>query len=411
MTPVELSGGHRRACLCERGRHRGPVRVAIGRILLQRAGDDRRELRRYRRGQRGRRLLEMAHSDLDGDLSRERRRAGKHLVDHHADRVDVAGRSRGAPARVLGRHVARRSERRRRRAVRAALGKPRDSEVADPDAPVAGEQDVRRLDVAVHDALLVRASERPAEQLCDPRSLGRCQWPAPQALGEAVPVDQLSDVVEAVARVTDIEDLDDARIAHAREHLRLPLEALDPDGVIRPPRLDDLHRDRPLEPPVTAAIDTAERPLADQLVDLVAVVQHAAGEVRGAGHLRLQMMLGESVRGAAPLFRPIRPVRSRRSQPQRRVVMTKNDLAKAVAGKTGLSQTAATDALGAVLESIEAELAGGGEVTITGFGRFSVAQRSARQGVNPATGQRIYIAATQAPKFTAGSKLKSAVKS
>lgn len=91
--------------------------------------------------------------------------------------------------------------------------------------------------------------------------------------------------------------------------------------------------------------------------------------------------------------------------------MTKNDLAKAIAGRTGLSQTAATEALGAVLESIEAELAAGGEVAITGFGRFSVAQRSARQGVNPATGQRIYIAATQAPKFTAGSKLKSAVKS
>jgi DNA-binding protein HU-beta len=90
--------------------------------------------------------------------------------------------------------------------------------------------------------------------------------------------------------------------------------------------------------------------------------------------------------------------------------MTKNDLAKAVAGKTGLSQSAAADALGAVLDSIESELAAGGEVTITGFGRFSVAQRSARQGVNPATGERIHIAASQAPKFTAGSKLKSAVK-
>lgn len=90
--------------------------------------------------------------------------------------------------------------------------------------------------------------------------------------------------------------------------------------------------------------------------------------------------------------------------------MTKNDLAKAVADRTGLSQTAASDALGAVLESIEGELAQGGEVTITGFGRFSVAQRSARQGVNPATGERIQIAASKAPKFTAGSKLKTAVK-
>jgi DNA-binding protein HU-beta len=90
--------------------------------------------------------------------------------------------------------------------------------------------------------------------------------------------------------------------------------------------------------------------------------------------------------------------------------MTKNDLAKVVAGKTGLPQTTAAVALGAVLESIEAELAAGGEVAISGFGRFSVTQRSARQGVNPATGERISIPATTAPKFTAGAKLKSAVK-
>lgn len=91
--------------------------------------------------------------------------------------------------------------------------------------------------------------------------------------------------------------------------------------------------------------------------------------------------------------------------------MTKNDLAKTVAGRTGMSQTAASEALGVVLESIEAELASGGEVAITGFGRFSVAERSARQGVNPATGERISIPATTAPKFTAGAKLKSAVRS
>jgi DNA-binding protein HU-beta len=90
--------------------------------------------------------------------------------------------------------------------------------------------------------------------------------------------------------------------------------------------------------------------------------------------------------------------------------MTKNDLAKAVAAKTGLPQTTASEALGAVLESIEAELASGGEVAISGFGRFSVAQRSARQGVNPATGERISIPATTAPKFTAGAGLKGAVR-
>jgi DNA-binding protein HU-beta len=49
-------------------------------------------------------------------------------------------------------------------------------------------------------------------------------------------------------------------------------------------------------------------------------------------------------------------------------------------------------------------------VVFSGFGKFSVSQRSAREGRNPATGERIYIQATQVPKFTAGASLKKAVK-
>ncbi len=90
--------------------------------------------------------------------------------------------------------------------------------------------------------------------------------------------------------------------------------------------------------------------------------------------------------------------------------MNKNDLARAVADKSGLSLGDASKALDAVLDSIEGELSGGGEVAITGFGKFSVAHRNARQGVNPATGEKIQIAASKAPKFSAGAKFKAAVK-
>jgi DNA-binding protein HU-beta len=90
--------------------------------------------------------------------------------------------------------------------------------------------------------------------------------------------------------------------------------------------------------------------------------------------------------------------------------VNKNDLARSVAEKSGLSLGDASKALDAVLESIEGQLAGGGEVAITGFGKFSVAHRNARQGVNPATGEKIQIAASKAPKFSAGAKLKAAVK-
>ena len=52
----------------------------------------------------------------------------------------------------------------------------------------------------------------------------------------------------------------------------------------------------------------------------------------------------------------------------------------------------------------------GGEVSFTGFGKFSVADRSAREGVNPQTGEKIQIAASKVPRFSAGSGLKKAVK-
>jgi DNA-binding protein HU-beta len=90
--------------------------------------------------------------------------------------------------------------------------------------------------------------------------------------------------------------------------------------------------------------------------------------------------------------------------------MTKNELVEQVAERAGLSKTQAGEALSAVLATIEQNLARGEEVSITGFGKFSVAQRGARQGVNPATGEPMQIAASRTPRFAAGAKLKDAVK-
>jgi nucleoid DNA-binding protein len=49
-------------------------------------------------------------------------------------------------------------------------------------------------------------------------------------------------------------------------------------------------------------------------------------------------------------------------------------------------------------------------VNFTGFGKFSVAERGPRQGVNPRTGERITIAGGKVPKFSAGAGLKTKVK-
>ncbi len=90
--------------------------------------------------------------------------------------------------------------------------------------------------------------------------------------------------------------------------------------------------------------------------------------------------------------------------------MTKSEFADQVAAESGLSKGDAGAAVDAVLEVIQSTLKGGGEIAFTGFGKFSVAERGARQGVNPQTGEKIQIAASRVPRFSAGSALKKAVK-
>jgi DNA-binding protein HU-beta len=89
--------------------------------------------------------------------------------------------------------------------------------------------------------------------------------------------------------------------------------------------------------------------------------------------------------------------------------MTKNELADEVAERTGLSSGQARQALDAALESVSNQLAKGGEVSLAGFGKFSVSRRAARDGRNPATGETIAIAASNSAKFSAASALKKLI--
>jgi DNA-binding protein HU-beta len=90
--------------------------------------------------------------------------------------------------------------------------------------------------------------------------------------------------------------------------------------------------------------------------------------------------------------------------------VTKSEFVDQVANKAGMGKGEADKAVNAVLDTIEDALKRGSEVSFTGFGKFSVAERGARQGVNPQTKERIQIPATKVPRFSAGSALKKAVK-
>lgn len=89
--------------------------------------------------------------------------------------------------------------------------------------------------------------------------------------------------------------------------------------------------------------------------------------------------------------------------------LTKTGLIEKVAERADLSKKDATEAIEAVLWAIEGELSTGGDIAITGFGKFSVSERAARTGVNPRTGEKMQIAAARVPRFTPGSKLKESV--
>lgn len=89
--------------------------------------------------------------------------------------------------------------------------------------------------------------------------------------------------------------------------------------------------------------------------------------------------------------------------------MNKNELIADVAKKAGLSKTDAAKAVDAFVEVVTGALKKGGDVRLVGFGTFKVTKRAATEGHNPRTGEKIKIAASKQPKFTAGKGLKDAV--
>jgi DNA-binding protein HU-beta len=91
--------------------------------------------------------------------------------------------------------------------------------------------------------------------------------------------------------------------------------------------------------------------------------------------------------------------------------VTKAEFLEQLAGDERIeSKKAAGDAVDAVLDAITDALRRGEDVSFTGFGKFHVAERGPRQGVNPRTGERITIPGGKVPRFSAGSALKTKVK-
>ena len=86
--------------------------------------------------------------------------------------------------------------------------------------------------------------------------------------------------------------------------------------------------------------------------------------------------------------------------------MNKTELVAAIAEKAGLSKKDAEGAVKAFTDTVAEQLKAGEKIQLVGFGTFEVAERAARTGKNPQTGEAIKIPASKAPKFKAGKALK-----
>jgi DNA-binding protein HU-beta len=89
--------------------------------------------------------------------------------------------------------------------------------------------------------------------------------------------------------------------------------------------------------------------------------------------------------------------------------MKKKELIERIAEEAGAPKSDAQKHFAAFEEVVTEALKAGEEVQITGFGKFSVRERKAREGRNPQTGQKMKIAAQKVPSFSAGNALKEAV--
>ena len=231
--------------------------VAQPRFLRERLEDDRVELAHEARAQMARRHWHahdvVAHED-GGVRAHEWRLSDQHLVEDQTQAVHVRRRGRGLAFDTLGSDVHRGGEELRR--VRVLLRRARDAEVGDLRVVVRVEQDVRRLEVSVDDALPVREREtvRDLGGLCH-RIERRERSAALDALLERPAGKVLHDDERQAIDLADVVHRDDARVGERGERARFLDEHLAEDRIRSRGGIQDLDRDLAVEHGVLREVD------------------------------------------------------------------------------------------------------------------------------------------------------------
>ncbi len=227
-----------------------------------------------------RRLRDVLERDRDRRLAGERQRAGEHLIQHDADRVEVAALVEIVALRLLRRDVgdAAHHHPRLRHAERVLGDRARDPEVAELDDVVFGDQDVRRLDVAVHQPLAMRVGEAAGDldRVVDGGQLRQHVLVAHQ-LAERRAVDELHHDVVRVVLAPEVVDVDDVRMGELRRRLRFVREALDEVVVLGVLIAQHLDRDPAAQQRVGTAVHERHPARPEDAVDPIAVVEDLLG--------------------------------------------------------------------------------------------------------------------------------------
>ena len=276
---TRLRGLRPRPCQRDRCRRGGPARQAprdrgarlvlerprqLGCELPRRAGSLGRLARhpalerlghRRRRGRPvladvGRRRGGDRVGDRDGCLPVARAAPGERLVTDGGERVDVDRGTGLAPLELLGRHVGGGAEDGAAARDAGRVGRRGDAEVDELRDRIVAQQDIRRLDVAVHDALGMRVVERGAQLTCHARHPPGPQRPMAERRCERLARHVLHDDENALIVDRGVVDRDEVRMVQRGSELRLANEAL--LGVGRAVGMQSLDRDLTVEALVPA---------------------------------------------------------------------------------------------------------------------------------------------------------------
>ena len=91
------------------------------------------------------------------------------------------------------------------------------------------------------------------------------------------------------------------------------------------------------------------------------------------------------------------------------MTLTKSKIIEILSQRTGFTKTDSAKTVEALVETIKGALAGGEDVLVSGFGKFTIQDKQERAGRNPATGESLTLAARKVVKFKCSDKLKQRV--